>query len=161
MQFALVEACQWKESGAHLSWDSLYQEWVWGAREGKVTILPWPGLVFGEHKGEFLQEGGKEDKELHPSQLFPQADTATCRRESRKVSVKEDIKLQWNRGRRNRSLLLLCLRLPAGSSSQIYLLRKAGRPLASQTACLHPGSAQGRTRLASPRMPHPSARKTS
>lgn len=54
-----------------LSWDSSHLVWMWGAREGKVTILPWPGLVLREHKGEFLQESGKKNKELHPGQLFP------------------------------------------------------------------------------------------
>lgn len=68
----------------HLSWDSAHQVWVWGAYEGKVTILPWPGLVLGEHEGEFLQESGKEKKEFHPGQLFPQTSTATCKRGSRK-----------------------------------------------------------------------------
>lgn len=68
----------------HLSWDCLHQVRVRGACDGKVTILPWPGLVLGENKGEFLQQGGKENKELHPGQLFPQADTATCKRGSEK-----------------------------------------------------------------------------
>lgn len=62
----------------HLSWDSSQLEWVWAFYEGKVAILPWPGLILGEHEGELLQESGEEDEELHPGQLCSQADTSTC-----------------------------------------------------------------------------------
>lgn len=57
--------------------------------------------------------------------------------------------------------LQLCFWPAAGSSPQIYLLRRAGRPLVSQTAPLHPGSVRGKTHLVSPRLSHPSAPKTS
>lgn len=54
---------------------------------------------------------------------------------------------------------------PAGSclrfASPSYLLRKAGRPLVSQTAHLHPESVQGKTHSVSPRPTHLSAQKTS
>lgn len=59
------------------------------------------------------------------------------------------------------STLLLCFWLAGGSSPQIYLLRRAGRPLVSQTVPLRPGNVRGETRLASSRLSHPSARKTS
>lgn len=58
-------------------------------------------------------------------------------------------------------ITLLCFWLAAGSSPQIYLLRRAGRPLVSQIAPSHPGSVRGKTGLVSSRLSHPSARKTS
>lgn len=57
---------------------------------GKVSILSRPGLALRETDGEVLQEAGEEEEKLHPGQLFPQANTATCKRGSEKRGEEED-----------------------------------------------------------------------
>lgn len=99
------------ESGVHLSWESSQQIWVWRVGECKVTVLPWPGLVLGEHKSEFLQESGKEEKELHPGQLFSWTGTATCKRGNRKCLSKRaiiDAKIAAGRAEHPPAVLLTC-----------------------------------------------------
>lgn len=71
----------------HLSWESLQQVWVWGVRECKVAVLPWPGLVLRQHKSEFLEKSSKEEKELHPGQLFSRTGTSACNRGNRKCLI--------------------------------------------------------------------------
>lgn len=122
-----------------------------GHQESKDTMVAGPGLSGGHREAEALQQAGEEEEELHAGQGLPEACTAACGEGRGGVSVslppgQDPCKIpQKGTGSR---------------APHRHLLRKAGRPLASQSGPEHPGSVRGGSGRASPRRPHPSAPMT-